>query len=96
MLNNILFSVISLLYSIMIMVIYFSKNRLPNEENKVYKYLIICNFFGLIIEVFLATFAIHFLVDINLNLAVFILKFILYYFIIWISLFTYYIYLFFF
>ena len=37
MLNNILFSVISLLYSIMIMVIYFSKNRLPNEENKVYK-----------------------------------------------------------
>ena len=93
MLNNILFSVISLLYSIMIMIIYFSKNRLSNEENKVYKYLIICNFFGLIIEVFLATFAIHFLVDINLNLAVFILKFILYYFIIWISLFTYYIYL---
>ena len=93
MINNIFFSVISLFYSIMIIIIYFSKKRLPNEENNVYKYLIICNFLGLIIEIFPATLAIRYLKNFNPNLTIFILKFILYYFIVWISLFTYYIYL---
>ena len=40
----------SLIYSIGLCVIYFSKERTQNRENRIYKYLLILNVFGLILQ----------------------------------------------
>ena len=90
--DNIFFSVVSLFYSIMIIIVYFSKQRIDSDENAIYKRLVLANFLGLVIEIFPATIAIRIINNFNPKFAIFILKFILYYFIVWILLFTYYIY----
>ena len=45
---------IRLIYSFMLMIVYFSKKRLNTPENKVYKLLIIVNFVGIILDVICA------------------------------------------
>ena len=92
MTDNIFFSIVSLFYSIMLIIIYFSKQRIETEENNIYKKIILINFLGLVIEIFPATLAIRLVNNINPKIAIFILKFILYYFVVWLSIFTYYIY----
>ncbi len=92
MTDNIFFSIVSLFYSIMLIIIYFSKQRIETEENNIYKKIILINFLGLVIEIFPATLAIRLINNINPKIAIFILKFILYYFVVWLSIFTYYIY----
>lgn len=89
--NGIFFSIISLFYCIMIICIYFFKEKVKNIENRIYSKLLIANLFGLIIEVFPATYASRVLVDNNYLLAIVILKLILVYFIVWISIFTDYV-----
>ena len=46
----ILLQVMSLVYIIILSIFYFSKKRISTIENKIYKYLLIANIFGLIIE----------------------------------------------
>lgn len=89
--NGIFFSVVSLFYSILIMVVFFSKKRLESRENSIYKKLMITNFIGLLIEIFPGTIASKYLIHTNPTMAIFLLKLILVYFITWIIMFTYYI-----
>lgn len=52
--GTIYIQIISLVYSFMLMIVYFSKKRLNTLENKVYKLLIIVNFVGIILDVICA------------------------------------------
>ena len=52
--GTIYIQVISLIYSFMLMIVYFSKKRLNTPENKVYKLLILINFVGIILDVICA------------------------------------------
>ena len=52
--GTIYIQIISLVYSFMLMIVYFSKKRLNTPENKVYKLLIIVNFVGIILDVICA------------------------------------------
>lgn len=52
--GTIYIQIISLVYSFMLMIVYFSKKRLNTPENKVYKILIIVNFVGIILDVICA------------------------------------------
>ena len=78
--NAIFFSICSLCYSILIFLVFFSKERLENLENKIYKTLMVINLFGLIVEIFLGTLASKYLVTINNEFAIIILKLISVYF----------------
>lgn len=51
MTSSIIFSICSLIYLILIIIVYLSKPRIKNEENKIYLALIFTNLFGLIIEI---------------------------------------------
>ncbi len=51
MTSGIYFPVCCFFFSLLIMFIYFSKQRIDNIENKLYKILIISNFIGLIVEI---------------------------------------------
>lgn len=50
MTSGIYFPVCCLFFNLLIMYVYFSKKRLENIENKIYKGLLISNFIGLIVE----------------------------------------------
>ena len=71
--------------------VYFPKKKQKNIENTIYGKLLIANLIGLMIEIFPATYAARVLVFKNEYIAILILKLILVYFIVWISLFTYYV-----
>ena len=51
MTSGIYFPVCCLFFSLLIMYIYFSKQRIDNIENKLYKILLVSNFIGLIVEI---------------------------------------------
>ena len=51
MTSGIYFPVCCFFFSLLIMFIYFSKQRIDNIENKLYKVLVISNFIGLIVEI---------------------------------------------
>ena len=89
--NGIFFSIISLFYCILMIAVYFPKKKQKNIENTIYGKLLIANLIGLMIEIFPATYAVRVLLFKNEHIAILILKLILVYFIIWISLFTYYV-----
>lgn len=89
--NGIFFSIISLFYSILIIIVFFWRKRFESEENDVYKKLLIINLVGLIIEIFIGTYASKILIYKNEVLAIILLKLILVYFIVWITTFSYYI-----
>ena len=46
-----LFTILSLFYIVILMVVYFSKKRINNLENKIYSCLIVDNFIGLVIAI---------------------------------------------
>lgn len=48
--NIIWLQITNLIYIILLIIVYFSKNRLHNMENEMYKYLLFSNLFGLMIE----------------------------------------------
>lgn len=48
-----------LFFSILLCAVYFSKKRINNYENKMYKYIILCNLISLILEFFCTYFAFH-------------------------------------
>ena len=55
--STIFFTIASLFYSTLLMIAYFSKDKIKTPENKVYSKLIIFNFIGIILEIFCTIFA---------------------------------------
>lgn len=55
--STIFFTIASLFYSTLLMIAYFSKDKIKTPENKVYSKLIIVNFIGIILEIFCTIFA---------------------------------------
>ena len=49
----------SLLYSIMISIIYFSKKKIQNTENRIYRFMMIINIIGLLLELGCCYFLYH-------------------------------------
>ena len=52
--SKMIFSICSLFYGVLILVVYFSKQRLKNAENKIYSLLLVSNVIGLSIEILCA------------------------------------------
>ena len=88
--SGIFFPISALPIIIIIIVIFNFKGHVKNEETKIYNYLIISNFIGLILEI-LCSFACRYY-TIYEFISLFILKSYLVYLIIWTALFTKYIY----
>lgn len=85
--NNIYFLICSFIYISLIIIIYFSKERLNTQENKIFSCILIANLLGVVIDfssVFMAFSGIH-----NLYFNI-INKIYLVYLLTWISLFTAY------
>ncbi len=74
----------SLLYAIGLSVIYFSKTRINNMENRIYKFLIIINIIGLILQLACDFVSMHYNQIPNI-ISILILKIFLVYFIAWIN-----------
>ena len=55
--TTIFLTIISFFYSVLLMIAYFSKDKIKMLENKVYSKLIIINFIGIILELFCTIFA---------------------------------------
>lgn len=87
-LSNMYFQIFSFIYITMIIIIFFSKKRLLSFENNIYVYMLVANFFGLILDV-LSIFTI-----VNIEsypiLNFIITRLYLLYLLLWVSLFTIY------
>ena len=59
--SGLFFPITSLFFSILLIVIYFSKERIDNFENHLYKYLIVMNFISLIFEFICTHFSYHYM-----------------------------------
>ena len=88
--NSMFFTICSLFYSIMLLCVFFSKERIKLLENKLYSYLIIINFLGIIIEICCSQFILNFGMKYEL-LTICVGKAYLMYLITWIIFFTMYI-----
>ena len=55
--STIFFTIASFMYSILLMIAYFSKDKIKNPDNKVYSKLIVINFIGIILELLCTLFA---------------------------------------
>lgn len=89
--NGIFFSIISLLYSVMTMIIFFKKEKNKTSENKIYSMLLITNLIGLLIEIFPTTLAIRGIINVSEEVLKLFLRLILIYICSWTLLFTYYV-----
>ena len=84
------FTICSLFFSILLIIVYFSKKRFPIIENKIYSVLIITNLIGLIIHILCGV--VTPMIDGDLN-SIVISKLYLIYLLTWILLFTIYIFI---
>ena len=70
---TIFFTILSLFYSILLNIIYFSKKRMGNVENKIYSCILFSNLIGIIIEILLLLFSKsiegHYIFYVSLNKA---------------------------
>ena len=87
MYSSLYFQICSLFYIILLMVIFFSKDKIKSKENKIFSILIVTNFIGLLLDLASTYMA---LTDVNNPLLNFISKLYLVYLLTWISLFTFY------
>ena len=79
--------ILSFFYILFLTVLYFSKERLNNTENKIYKTLLISNIFGIIIQIICEILSIYH-VEIITEI---VTKILLIYFIVWLALFFQYV-----
>lgn len=89
--NGIFFSIISFVYCIFAIILFFSKDKIKSKENKIYSILLITNLIGLFLEVVPITLGIRNLVPMSNTTLIFLLKLLLIYFIGWTLFFTDYI-----
>lgn len=87
MYSSLYFQICSLFYIVLLMVIFFSKDKIKSKENKIFSILIVTNFIGLLLDLASTYMA---LTDLNNPLLNFISKLYLVYLLTWISLFTFY------
>lgn len=85
--GSLYFQISSLCYILLIMIVFFSKKRLPSRENRVFQALIITNLFGLILDLASTYLAIVDFDNILLNP---LCKLFLVYLLVWLCLFVYY------
>ncbi len=90
MFNNNFFSVASLLYSILLLVTFFSKSRINTKETRIYRSLIIINFFNIVFAILSAITISKY--DLIPDLNNIISKTLLVCYDLWIIIFTYYVY----
>lgn len=81
--------IFSFMYIVALSFLYFSKTRLDNGENKIYKYILITNLVGLVLQ-FLCDFVSYKYDVIPTIISDFVLRLYLVYFIIFISLLIFY------
>ena len=89
--NGIFFSIISFFYCIFVTILFFSKKKIKNNETKLYGILLIITLIGLFLEVVPTTMAIRGVISCPKSFTLFLLRIILVYLLVWLSLFTYYI-----
>ena len=77
-----------MVYSLLLIIIYFSKKRINNLENKIFSSLIIVNFIGIIIDIISTFLAI---IDFNIVVVIIFCKLYLFYLVVWLSIMTMYI-----
>ena len=87
MYSSLYFQICSLFYIVLLMVIFFSKDKIKSKENKIFSILIVTNFIGLLLDLASTYIA---LTDLSNPLLNFISKLYLIYLLTWISLFTFY------
>lgn len=85
------FPICSLIFITLVSVVYFSKPRIKSIENSIYKWLIICNIFGLILEI-LCYFAVDTVTNFYL-ISMLILKLYVVYIFIWSIIFNVYVFI---
>lgn len=88
-LSSVYFQTISLCYILMLIFVFFSKKRIDSLENKIYKFLLITNGLGLILDI-LSVYTIKYRNEMPIT-NYFVTKFYLIYLLTWISEFTFYI-----
>ena len=88
-LTSVYFQIISLCYILMLIFVFFSKKRIDSSENKIYKFLLITNGLGLILDI-LSVYTIKYRNEMPI-FNYFVTKFYLIYLLTWISGFTSYI-----
>lgn len=86
------FTIASLIYIIMLGIVYYSKGRIDNLDNKLYSYLIVVTIVGILLQISSLVIDIFNVVDSNSIINLFICKSILVYYIVWISIFAAYVY----
>ena len=86
--SSVWFPVAGLFFSLMMIIILFSKGSINTRETRTYKYILIINFFGLVLEI-LCTYAAT-IYNTNNLLSTFILKTYLIYNVIWVTMLMYY------
>jgi len=86
--SSVWFPIAGLFFSLMMILVLFSKGSINTRETRTYKYLLIINFIGLILEI-LCTYA-SIIYNTNYILSTFILKSYLIYNVVWVSLLVYY------
>ncbi len=89
MITGISFTICSLFYIVLLMFTFFSKKSIKSQETKIFKYLLVTNFFGVIIAI-LSFFTIKNMNTIP-NINYFITRLYLVYLLIWINLFSFYV-----
>lgn len=89
--STIFFTIASLFYSTLLIIAYFSKDKIKTPENKVYSKLIIVNFIGIILEIFCTIFAGY--AKNNLIYYTILNKMFLVYLVVWCSVFGIYVFL---
>ena len=88
-LSSVYFQIISFCYILMLIFVFFSKKRIDSLENKIYKFLLITNGLGLILDI-LSVYTIKYRNEMPIT-NYFVTKFYLIYLLTWISEFTFYI-----
>ena len=89
--STIFFTIISFFYSLLLFIVYFSREKIKTPENKIYSKLIIINFIGIVLELLCCIFADKALEYIEIYTI--INKLFLLYLIVWCSIFGVYVFL---
>lgn len=86
--NSIYIQICAIIYSFLLIIVYFNKKRYNSFENKIYSSLIIINFIGLIIDITLGVVSARYMEHQALTMV--LTKLYLLYFVTWIGCFTFY------
>ena len=84
------FAICSSFYILLLVIIYFSKQRIPSPENKIYAWLIVSNLVGVLLD-FLSGMLLYYSFDKGSFLYLLLTKFIFLYFLFWLFLFLLYV-----